>query len=247
MIVLKSDDEIEAMARAGRLAGLCLKMLGQMVGPGITTKELDEAAEEFIRSHGGVPTFKGYMGFPASICASPNNVVVHGIPDDTPLSEGDIISLDVGVTFEGFVGDTAATFPVGRVSRRAKELIEATQEALFAGIAAARPGNRIGDIGRAVEAVVRRHSFSVVRDYAGHGVGRDMHEDPSVPNFGLPGTGPLLRKGMVIAIEPMVNMGGSEVISYPNMRVVTRDGSWSAHFEHTVAITDDGPRALTLV
>jgi methionyl aminopeptidase len=247
MIVLKSDEEIEAMARAGRVAGLCLEMLGSMVKPGITTGELDVAAAEFLRRCGAVPTFKGYMGFPASICASPNDVVVHGIPDETRLSEGDIVSIDVGATLDGFVGDTAATFPVGKVSREAREIMDATRESLFAGITAAKEGAHLGDIGYAVEAVVRKHGFSVVQDYAGHGVGRRMHEDPNVPNFGARGTGPVLRRGMVIAIEPMVNAGGPEVISYPNMRVVTRDGRLSAHFEHTVAVTAAGPRPLTLV
>jgi methionyl aminopeptidase len=247
MIVLKSDEEIETMAKAGELAGLCLKMLGGMVKVGVTTGELDAAAEEFIRSRGGVPTFKGYMGFPASICTSLNDVVVHGIPDETRLQEGYIVSIDVGATLDGFVGDTAATFPVGKVSRQARELMDVTRDALVAGVAAAKEGAHLGDVGSAIDSLVRKRSFSVVEDYAGHGVGRRMHEDPSVPNFGMPGTGALLRKGMVIAIEPMVNAGGPEVISYPNMRVVTRDGSLSAHFEHTVAVTGSGPRCLTLV
>lgn len=247
MIVFKSDRELEIMARAGKVAGSCLKMLGDMVRPGITTGELDHAAEEFIRKAGAVPTFKGYMGFPGSICASPNDVVVHGIPDDRPLLEGDIISIDVGATLDGYVGDTAATFPVGDISPEAKSLLKATKDALFCGIAAAEAGRHVGDIGHAIETLVRQYGFSVVQDYAGHGVGRKMHEDPTVPNFGTPGTGPLLRRGMVIAIEPMVNAGGPEVISYPNMRVVTRDGKLSAHFEHTVAVTGSGPRLLTLV
>jgi methionyl aminopeptidase len=247
MIVLKTDQEIELMAKAGQVAGSCLALLGSMVKPGITTRELDAVAEDFIRKCGAIPTFKGYMGFPASICASRNDVVVHGIPDDTPLLEGDIISIDVGATLEGYVGDTAATFPVGKVSAQARLLIDTTRESLYAGIAAAIPGNHLGDIGAAVEGVVRKAGFSVVTDYAGHGVGRRMHEDPNVPNFGVKGTGPVLRQGMVIAIEPMVNAGRHEVISYPNMRVVTKDGSLSAHFEHTVAVTAKGPRPLTLV
>ena len=247
MIVIKTDQEIELMAKAGQVAGACLKMLGSMVRPGVTTGELDAAAEDFIRRCGAVPTFLNYMGFPASICASRNDVVVHGIPDDAPLLDGDIISIDVGATLLGFVGDTAATFPVGKVSATARSLMEVTRESLFAGIAAAKEGAHLGDIGAAVEGVVRKAGFSVVMDYAGHGVGRRMHEDPSVPNFGAQGMGAALRRGMVIAIEPMVNAGRSEVISYPNMRVVTRDGSLSAHFEHTVAITASGPRPLTLV
>lgn len=247
MIFIKTDKEIELMAKAGRVAGACLAMLGSMVRPGVTTGELDSSAEEFIRRCGAVPTFKGYQGFPASICASRNDVVVHGIPDDTPLLEGDIISIDVGATLEGFVGDTAATFPVGNVSAAARSLIDVTEASLVAGISAANEGAHLGDVGAAVEGVVKKAGFSVVMEYAGHGVGRRMHEDPSVPNFGVKGTGLLLRRGMVIAIEPMVNAGRSEVISYPNMRVVTRDGSLSAHFEHTVAITAAGPRPLTLV
>ncbi|HHW18365.1 MAG TPA: type I methionyl aminopeptidase [Firmicutes bacterium] len=247
MIILKTDEEIEIMAKAGRIAGECLLVLRDMLRPGITTKELDKAAEEFIRKCGAIPTFKGYMGFPATICTSRNEVVVHGIPDETILEEGDIISIDVGATYMGFVGDTAATFPVGRVSREAERLMEVTREALSRGIAAVREGARLGDIGYAIESYVKKHGYSVVRDYAGHGVGRNMHEDPSVPNYGQPGTGPVMRKGMVIAIEPMVNAGGSEVITYPDLHVVTRDGSLSAHFEHTVAVTGEGARLLTLV
>ncbi|MGI6643068.1 MAG: type I methionyl aminopeptidase [Bacillota bacterium] len=247
MVILKSDKEIEAMAQAGRIAGLCLKFLGSLVRPGITTGELDARAEEFIRSHGAIPTFKGYNGFPGSICTSINETVVHGIPDETLLREGDIISIDVGATFLGFVGDTAATFAVGRVSREAQRLISCTEEALAKGIAAAKEGGYLGDIGYAIESHAAMFGYSVVRDYAGHGVGRKMHEDPCVSNFGVPGTGRRIRIGMVIAIEPMINAGTYEVITYPDMRVVTRDGSLSAHFEHTVAITPEGPRCLTLV
>lgn len=247
MIILKTDEEIAIMAKAGRIAAECLLRLGEMVRPGIRTIELDRAAEEFIRSKGALPTFKGLYGFPATICASKNEVVVHGTPGDEVLEEGDIISIDVGATYQGFVGDTAATFPVGEVSPEARKLIDVTREALQRGIAQAVVGAHVGDIGHAIETYVRQHGFSVVKDYAGHGVGRSMHESPSVPNFGKPGTGPLLRKGMVIAIEPMVNAGGSEVITFPDMRVVTRDGSWSAHFEHTVAITERGPVCLTMV
>jgi methionyl aminopeptidase len=247
MIILKNEQEIELLANAGRVAGLCLKMLGGNVRPGITTAELDRMAEEFIRGMGAIPTFKGYNGFPASICTSVNDVVVHGTPDNRGLEEGDIISIDVGATLNGFVGDTAATFPVGKVSPLAERLIRATQESLYAGIAAAVEGKTLGDVGHAIESVARRHGFTVVRDYAGHGVGRNMHEDPSVPNFGIPGTGPVLRRGMVIAIEPMVNAGGHEVITFRNLKVVTKDGSLSAHFEHTIAVTGGGPRCLTQV
>jgi methionyl aminopeptidase len=247
MIILKTDEELAIMAKAGEIAQGCLLMLGEMVKPGIKTLELDRAAEEYIRRQGALPTFKGLYGFPATICASKNEMVVHGIPGDTILEEGDIIAIDVGATFGGFVGDNAATFPVGEVSSHAMSLIEVTKESLNKGIAQAIIGNRLGDIGHAIESYVKKHKFSVVRDYAGHGVGRAMHESPTVPNYGRPGTGPLLRKGMVIAIEPMVNAGGSDVISFPDMQVVTRDGSWSAHFEHTVAITEKGPICLTVV
>ncbi len=247
MIILKTDDEIAIMAKAGRIARECLLRLGEMVTPGVRTIDLDRFAEEFIRSKGALPTFKGLYGFPATICTSKNEVVVHGVPGDTILEEGDIISIDVGATYQGFVGDTAATFPVGEVSPDALKLIEVTREALRRGIDQAVVGARIGDVGHAIESYVKQHGFSVVKDYAGHGVGRSMHESPTVPNYGRPGTGPLLRKGMVIAIEPMVNAGGSAVVTFPDMYVVTRDGSWSAHFEHTVAITEKGPVCLTVV
>lgn len=247
MIILKTDEQVAIMAEAGRIAGECLKRLGDMVKPGVRTLDLDRAAEEFIRSKGALPTFKGLYGFPATICSSKNEIVVHGVPGDTVLEDGDIISLDVGATFQGFVGDTAATFPVGCVSPHALKLMEVTKRALELGIARAVIGAHIGDIGYAIEKYVVEQGFSVVKDYAGHGVGRSMHESPSVPNYGKPGMGPKIRKGLVIAIEPMVNAGGSEVITFPDMRVVTKDGSWSAHFEHTVAVTEKGPVRLTVV
>jgi methionyl aminopeptidase len=247
MIILKTDEEIAIMAKAGRIARECLLRIGEMIKPGVRTVELDRAAEDFIRSRGALPTFKGLYGFPATVCTSKNEVVVHGTPGDEILEEGDIIAIDVGATYQGFVGDTAATFPVGEVSPDALKLIDVTREALERGIRQAVLGNHVGDIGHAIETYVKAHGFSVVKDYAGHGVGRSMHEGPSVPNYGKPGRGPMLRKGMVIAIEPMVNAGGSDVITFPDMRVVTRDGSWSAHFEHTVAITEKGPVCLTMV
>ncbi len=247
MIILKSDSEIEVMAHAGRIAGECLSYVGSLVRAGITTIELDDAAETFIRERGAIPTFKGYQGFPASICASVNDVVVHGEPDGTRLQEGDIVSIDVGATFDGFVGDTAKTFPVGDISDKAARLLEATRTALDEGISVVREGGYIGDIGYAIAKHVAKYGFGVVTDYAGHGIGRNMHEDPSVPNFGLLGSGALLRKGMVIAIEPMVNAGSGRVRTYRNLRVVSSDGSLSAHFEHTVAVTAKGPRLLTLV
>ncbi|NLC15049.1 MAG: type I methionyl aminopeptidase [Firmicutes bacterium] len=247
MIILKTDEEIAIMAKAGRIARECLLRIGEMIKPGVRTVELDRAAEDFIRSRGALPTFKGLYGFPATVCTSKNEVVVHGTPGDEILEEGDIIAIDVGATYQGFVGDTAATIPVGEVSPDALKLIDVTREALERGIRQAVLGNHVGDIGHAIETYVKAHGFSVVKDYAGHGVGRSMHEGPSVPNYGKPGRGPMLRKGMVIAIEPMVNAGGSDVITFPDMRVVTRDGSWSAHFEHTVAITEKGPVCLTMV
>ncbi|MGI6621114.1 MAG: type I methionyl aminopeptidase [Bacillota bacterium] len=247
MIILKTDEEIAIMAKAGRIARECLLRIGEMIKPGVRTVELDRAAEDFIRSRGALPTFKGLYGFPATVCTSKNEVVVHGTPGDEILEEGDIIAIDVGATYQGFVGDTAATFPVGEVSPDALKLIDVTREALERGIRQAVLGNHVGDIGHAIETYVKAHGFSVVKDYAGHGVGRSMHEGPSVPNYGKPGRGPMLRKGMVIAIEPMVNAGGSDVITFPDMRVVARDGSWSAHFEHTVAITEKGPVCLTMV
>lgn len=247
MIVLKSDGEIEVMAEAGKIAGSCLEMLGSIVRPGVSTRELDIAAEAFIRQAGAIPTFKGYEGFPASICTSVNEVVVHGIPGDAVLVEGDIIAIDVGATYKGFVGDTAATFPVGQVSPEAMRLMTVTRDALYRAMDLVREGVRLGDVGCTIEQYVKKHGFGVVREYAGHGVGRQMHESPSVPNYGLPGTGPVLRKGMVIAIEPMVNAGSGQVITFSNMTVVTKDGRLSAHFEHTVAITGEGPRCLTVV
>lgn len=247
MIIPKTREEIAILREAGRIAAQCLAMLGAMVRPGVTTAELDSAAERFIREKGALPTFKGYLGFPASICTSVNNVVVHGIPGPRKLKEGDIVSIDVGATYGGYVGDTAATFPVGQVSPEAEKLIRVTAESLERGIRAARPGGTVGDIGFAIESYVRSFGFSVVREYVGHGVGRSMHEDPPVPNYGRPGEGPVLREGYVLAIEPMVNVGSGDVITYPDLTVVTKDGGLSAHFEHTVAITSEGPVILTLV
>lgn len=247
MIILKTAEEIAVLREAGRIVARCLEILAEAIRPGITTGELDAIAEAFIRKSGGIPTFKGYFGYPASICTSPNDVVVHGIPGPRVLKDGDIVSIDVGVTYKGFVGDAAYTWPVGRVSEAARKLLRVTEEALHAGIAQARPGNRLGDISHAVQAHVEAHGFSVVRDYVGHGVGRRMHEEPQVPNFGPPGKGPVLAAGMVLAIEPMVNAGGHEVFTdRDNWTVRTRDGKLSAHFEHSVAITEDGPEILTL-
>ncbi|MBE3519849.1 MAG: type I methionyl aminopeptidase [Firmicutes bacterium] len=247
MIIPKTEEEIEIMREAGRIAAQCLQMLAGVIKPGVTTGELDSLAERFIRERGALPTFKGYLGFPGSICTSVNNVVVHGIPGDRKLREGDIISIDVGATYKGYVGDTAATFPVGQVSPVAEKLIRVTRESLMRAVQCVRPGATVGDIGFAVESYVRTFGFSVVRDYVGHGVGRSMHEDPPVPNFGRPGEGPVLKEGYVIAIEPMVNEGTGDVITFPDLTVVTKDGKLSAHFEHTVAVTKEGARILTLV
>jgi methionyl aminopeptidase len=246
VIIRKSQAELEKMARAGKVVEGCLDLMGEEMRPGVTTKELDRLAERFIRAKGGVPTFKGYRGFPGSICASPNDMVVHGIPGGTRLHEGDIVGVDVGVTMEGYIADAARTFAVGAVSEIARELLRVTEQALFEGIAQCVVGNRVGDISHAVQTHAEAHGFSVVRSMVGHGVGRDMHEDPQVPNFGSPEQGPELRDGMVLAIEPMVNIGGFDVeVGDDSWAVYTKDGSLSAHFEHTVAITRTGPRILT--
>ncbi len=246
MIVRKSKAEIEAMGRAGDVVARTLALLGERVKPGVTTSELNEAAEEHIRSEGGVPTFKGYRGFPASICTSPNSMVVHGIPGPYRLQEGDLLSVDVGVTLDGFVADSAYTFPVGDVDGEAARLLEVCQSALAAGIAEARAGNHVQDISAAVQRTTEEAGFSVVRSLVGHGIGRSMHEEPQVPNFGERGRGPLLQPGMTLAIEPMINAGGPDVwMADDRWSISTDDGSLSAHFEHTVAVTDNGPLVLT--
>jgi methionyl aminopeptidase len=246
VIIRKSKTEIETMARAGRVVAETLRRLGEHMQPGVTTKELDEVAEDYIRSQGGVPTFKGYRGFPASICASPNSMVVHGIPGSYRLDEGDLLSIDVGVTLDNFVADSAFTFAVGEVDGEASRLLEACQAALAAGIAEARSGNHVQDISAAVQRTTEEAGFSVVRSLVGHGIGRSMHEEPQVPNFGEPGRGPLLAPGMTLAIEPMINAGSPEVwVADDRWSISTDDGSLSAHFEHTVAITDNGPLILT--
>lgn len=247
MIVLKSDRELKIMKQAGKIAAHTLEILKKAIRPGITTQELDKIAEEYILSKGARPAFKGYRGFPATICTSINEQVVHGIPGEHRLEEGDIISIDVGVVIDGYYGDTAATFPVGKVSREAEELIEITQNCFFEGIKYARKGNRLTDISHAIQNYVESRGCSVVRDYVGHGIGREMHEPPQIPHFGPPGKGPRLEKGMTLAIEPMVNRGGFKVKTMEdNWTVVTVDGSLSAHYEHTVAITDGEPEILTL-
>jgi methionyl aminopeptidase len=247
VIIRKSREEIERMARAGAVVADVLALLGEHVQPGVTTEELDALADEFIRGHGGVPTFKGYRGYPASICTSPNDMVVHGIPGPYALDEGGVISVDVGVTLDGFVADSAYTFPVGEIPAGAERLLDACRAALAAGIEQCRPGNRLSDISHAIQAVTEEHGFSVVRSLVGHGVGRSMHEEPQIPNYGAPGRGPLLSAGMTFAIEPMINAGGPEVVLHDDeWSISTADGSLSAHFEHTVAITEDEPRILTV-
>jgi methionyl aminopeptidase len=247
MIIRKSPQEIEQMARAGAVVAETLALVGEQIRPGVSTAELDRLAEEFIRSRGGVPTFKGYRGYPASICASPNAMVVHGIPSKkVVLREGDVLSVDVGVTLNGLVADSAYTFPVGEVDPEAQRLMDACRAALEAGVAQARAGNRLTDISHAVQEATESAGFSVVRTLVGHGVGRVMHEDPQIPNFGEPGRGPELTVGMTLAIEPMINAGGAEVYLHDDeWSISTSDSSLSAHYEHTVAILASGPRILT--
>jgi len=236
------------MAVAGQTVAVVLATVKQAATPGVSLQELDSIAAEVIRSRGCTPSFLGYHGYPASICTSPNNVIVHGIPSDYRLVEGDVLSVDAGAIFEGFHGDAAITFPIGEVPPETQLLIDTTERALAAGIAAVKAGARLGDIGHAVESEARRHGFGVVREYVGHGIGRQMHEDPQVPNYGKPGVGTKLRKGMAICIEPMFNLGGQETtVQTDGWTVVTADGSLSAHFEHTIAITDRGPRVMTLM
>jgi methionyl aminopeptidase len=247
MIALKSAREIEIMRRSGRITAAVLSDLMRAARPGISTGELDAMAEKGIRERGGVPTFKGYRGFSGSICASVNDEVVHGIPGGRRLREGDLLSIDIGTTLDGYVSDSAATVPVGNVSAAAQRLLDVTQHCLFAGIAVMQPGKRVGDIGAAVQEYAERHGYGVVRDLVGHGVGREMHEDPQVPNYGKPGTGAQLRPGLVLAVEPMITEGDYKVaILKDGWTVVTSDGKLAAHFEHTIAVTDEGPRILTL-
>lgn len=246
MIIRKAPAEIERMARAGAVVADTLALIGERARPGVSTQELDELADEYIRSRGGVPTFKGYRGYPASICTSPNDMVVHGIPGPNMLGEGDVLSVDVGVTLDGFVADSAYTFPIGEISPEAERLLEGCQAALAAGIEQCRVGNRLSDISHAIQRVTEEHGYSVVRSLVGHGVGRSMHEEPQIPNFGEPGRGPLLSEGMTFAIEPMINAGSAEVFLHDDeWSISTADSSLSAHFEHTVAVTEDGPRILT--
>lgn len=248
MISIKSAKEIEIMRIAGRIVAETHEKLKEVIKPGITTKELDIIAEDYIRKSGALPTFKGYYGYPASICTSVNDQVVHGFPGPVVLKDGDIIGIDIGATYDGYVGDAARTHGVGTISSDAERLIKVTKESFFAGIEYAREGYRLSDISHAIQKHVESHGYSVVRDLVGHGVGRQMHEDPQIPNYGLPGRGPRLQAGMCLAIEPMVNQGKYAVKTLKDgWTVVTIDGSLSAHYENTVVITKDKPELLTLL
>lgn len=246
MIIKKTPEEIDRMAAAGAILVRTLSLLAAKVRPGVTTRELDLAAETFIRSQGAEPAFKGYRGFPGSICASPNSMVVHGIPGPYALARGDILSVDVGVVLDGWVADAARTFPVGPVAPIARKLLAATEGSLHAAVGQCRPGNRLGDVSRAVQAHVEDAGFSVVRSLVGHGIGRSMHEDPQIPNFGTPQPNPVLEEGMVLAVEPMVNAGRHPVrMGEDHWAIYSQDGSLAAHFEFTVAVEAAGPRILT--
>ncbi|MGG7178944.1 type I methionyl aminopeptidase [Clostridium paraputrificum] len=248
MIIIKNNHEIDLMRDAGRIVAETLLLVEEKVKPGITTAELDRIAEEFITKHGAKPSFKGLYGFPSSLCISVNEQVVHGIPGAYILKEGDIISVDCGALLNGFHGDAARTFPVGKVSQEAQKLIDVTRDCFFEGIKFAQVGNRLTDISHEIQSYVEDSGFSVVRDFVGHGIGKNVHEDPEVPNFGRPGRGPKLSAGMVLAIEPMINIGSYRVRTLEDdWTVVTSDGSLSAHYENTVAILPDGPEILTLI
>ena len=246
MIVLKTKNEIEKLALSSRIVAEVLQELRRLVVPGITTQELNDTAEASARKHGALPAFKGYRGFPASLCISINEQIVHGIPDGRKLKEGDIVSLDFGTLLNGFYGDAAITLPVGVIGKKARELLTVTEESLYKGIEQARVGNRLSDISQAIQSWVESHGFSVVRDFVGHGIGTALHEEPQIPNFGTPLPNPRLQEGMVFAIEPMVNEGSYEMRILPDgWTAVTADGKLSAHFEHTIAITGNGPVILT--
>jgi methionyl aminopeptidase len=246
VIIKKSPEEIEKMARAGAILVATLDLLEARIRPGVSTAELDRVAERFIRSRGAAPTFKGYRGFPGSICASPNAMVVHGIPGPYRLKAGDIVSIDVGVTLDGWVADAARTFPVEAVSPQVQNLLRATEESLQAGVEQCHAGNRMGDLSSAIQQVAEGAGLSVVRSLVGHGIGRSMHEDPQVPNYGVPGKGPLLEEGIVLAVEPMMTAGRAAVrVGGDGWAIFSQDGSPAAHFEYTVAITGEGPRVLT--
>ncbi|MEO5361350.1 MAG: type I methionyl aminopeptidase [Nitrospirota bacterium] len=247
MIIIKSDDEINKIDRASKIVAETLIRLGEVIAPGITTKDIELKAEAIIKSNKAASAFKGYRGYPASLCISVNNEVIHGIPSRKKvLKDGDIVSLDVGVVYDGYIGDAAWTYPVGKVSKETQKLLSVTKESLYKGIEKARANNRVSDISHSIQVHVEGYGYSVVRAFVGHGVGRSLHEEPQIPNYGLPNKGPRLKKGMVLAIEPMVNAGGFEVaVLKDGWTAVTADGSLSAHFEHTVVVTDDEPGILT--
>lgn len=246
MIICKSEAELELMREAGRIVAETHKLLAKAIQPGVTTKELDQIAEDFIRSQGATPSFKGYNGFPASICASVNEELVHGFPSERKLSDGDIISVDIGAQYRGYHGDSAWTYGVGTISETARKLLEVTEKSLYAGLSEAKPDERLYTISHAIQKTVEDEGFSIVREYVGHGIGTSLHEEPQIPNYGIAGRGPRLKPGMVLAIEPMVNVGERFVKTLSdNWTVVTVDGSLCAHFEHTIAITADGYEILT--
>jgi methionyl aminopeptidase len=245
-IIIKTEDEIAAMRQAGRIVAMILKTMAAQIRPGMETRELDIIAVKELEKYGARPSFKGYHGFPANLCVSVNEEIVHGIPGKRVLREGDIVSLDFGAIYDGFQGDAALTVGVGRISKQAAALIETTKNALKSGISAARAGARLGDVSHAIQNYAESRGYSVVREYTGHGIGRDMHEEPQIPNFGLPDSGPVLKKGMALALEPMVNIGDWRTrVGDDQWTVLTADGSLSAHFEHTIAITDGEPEVLT--
>lgn len=249
MIIIKSDSEIKGIKEASRIVAEVLEYVREKLVPGTSLAAIDRWIDEYIRKRGGTPTFLGYRGFPKSSCISINNEVVHGIPtEEKVIKEGDLVKVDVGVTLKGYIGDAARTYVIGEVDERTLELVRITEEALYRGIDAARPGNRLSDISHAIQATAEAHGFSVVRELGGHGVGLKLHEDPIIPNYGKPGRGPVLKAGMVFALEPMLNMGGPEVKTLDDgWTVVTKDGSLSAHFEHTIAIREKGPEILTVI
>ncbi|UCZ53390.1 type I methionyl aminopeptidase [Bacillus shivajii] len=246
MIICKTPRELDIMRVAGKIVALTHQELQKHIEPGITTKELDNIADKLIRSHDAIPSFKGYNGFTGSICASVNDELVHGIPRDRVLKDGDIISIDIGANYQGYHGDSAWTYPVGNISEGTRKLLEVTEESLFKGLAEAKPGERLSNISHAIQTYVESYGFSIVREYVGHGVGQELHEDPQIPHFGPPGKGPRLKSGMVLAVEPMVNAGSRHVRTLQdNWTVVTADGKMCAHFEHTIAIVDTGYEILT--
>lgn len=246
MIIKKTSEEIDRMAAAGAILVKTMNLLGGKIRPGVSTRELDQAAEKFIRSQGAEPAFKGYRGFPGSICASPNSMIVHGIPGQYKLERGDIISVDIGVILDGWVADAARTFAVGPISPVAHKLLGVTEQALFVAVPQCRVGNRLGDVSHAIQEHVEAEGFSIVRSLVGHGIGRSMHEDPQIPNYGAPGTGVPLEEGMVLAVEPMVTAGRHAVrVGEDHWSIFAQDGSLAAHFEFTIAVTASGPRVLT--